>query len=225
MYLIKEMPLDERPREKLLKLGVKHLSNVELLAILLRTGNNKKSVIDIAKDVLYKLESINELKNITINELVKIPGIKIAKASTIIAAIELGRRLEIAKSYKKMVKTSRDVYELMKHLVHEEQENFYCIFLNTRFEVIKKSLIYIGTVNQIPIHPREIFKEAVKANASFIILVHNHPTGNATPSKADKFVTKELMNASNIMNIEIVVHIIIGNNQYYSYVEDEIFVL
>src|SRR5690554_3255153 len=114
---------------------------------------------------------------------------------------------------------------LFRSLVHEEQENFYCIFLNTRFEVIKKSLIYIGTVNQIPIHPREIFKEAVKANASFIILVHNHPTGNATPSKADKFVTKELMNASNIMNIEIVDHIIIGNNQYYSYVEDEIFVL
>lgn len=225
MYLIKEIPLNERPREKLINDGVRSLSNIELLAILLRTGNKNKSVIELSKDVLYKIEQLNELKNITINELLKIPGIKKAKATTILAAIELGRRLEKQKINDNIIKSSEQIYYLMKHLVHEQQENFYCLFLNTKFALIKTSLIYIGTVDKLVIHPREIFKEAVKSNASYIILVHNHPTGNATPSYADKKATVELMRAASIMNIEIVDHIIIGNKQFYSYKEDEVFIL
>lgn len=225
MYLIKEMPLSERPREKLLNHGVEKLSNVELLAILLRTGNKNKSVIDLSKDVLYKIEQISDLKNVSINELLKIPGIKMAKAATIIAAIELGKRLEQKINKDLLITTSEDVYYLMKHLVYEEQEHLYCLYLNAKLGLIKKSLIFIGTVDEVLLHPREIFKDAVKSSASYIILVHNHPTGNANASIADINSTKELMKISKMMDIEIIDHIIIGNREFYSYKEDRVFII
>ena len=225
MYLIKEMPISERPREKLINYGARRLSNVELLAILLRTGNKNKSVIELSKDVVYKLEQISDLKNVTINELLKIPGIKEAKATTIIAAIELGRRLEQTVSNNLFIKNSEDVYHLMKHLICEEQEHFYCLYLNAKLGLIKKSLIYIGTVDEVLLHPREIFKDAVKVSASYIILVHNHPTGHARASIADINSTKDLIKLSEMMDIEIIDHIIIGNKEFYSYKEDRVFIL
>jgi len=225
MYLIKEMPISERPREKLINYGVRRLSNVELLAILLRTGNKNKSVIELSKDVVYKLEQISDLKNVTINELLKIPGIKEAKATTIIAAIELGKRLEKTVRHDLTIKNSEDVYHLMKHLIYEEQEHFYCLYLNSKLGLIKKSLIYIGTVDEVLLHPREIFKDAVKVSASYIILVHNHPTGYARASIADINSTKELIKISEMMDIEIIDHIIIGNKEFYSYKEDRVFIL
>lgn len=225
MYFIKEIPEDERPREKLINEGVDRLSNVELLAVILRTGDKNKSVMELAKDVLYNLEQVSDLKSITINELLCIPGIKTAKATTLLAAIELGKRLERTYKTDLILNNSIDVYNLMKYLAHDTQEQLYCLSLNNKLGLIKKSLIYIGTVDQISIHPREIFKEALKANASYVILVHNHPTGNANPSKADLFTTKELIKASQIMNIEILDHIIIGKNEYYSYKEGEVIIL
>lgn len=219
MYFIKEMPKYERPREKLVKYGASKLSNIELLAILLRTGNKEKSVLELAKDVLYKLDELSDLKNISIRELLKIRGIKIAKASTIIAAIELGRRLDELSVKTNGITTSHDIYLKMKHLKHEQQEHFYVILLNTKLKVINTKLIYKGTVNSMVIHPREIFKEAIKNNASYLIIVHNHPTGDSTPSLEDKTTTKNLEEVSNIVGIEILDHIIIGNNEYYSFNE------
>lgn len=222
MYLIKEMPKKERPREKLINKGASSLTNIELLAILLRTGNKRKSVLELSKDVLYKLEELNDLKEITYKELVKIPGIKLAKASTILAAIELGKRLERVEYSNKVIDSSITVYNMFKHLKHEKQETFYCIYLNTRLAVIKNELIYKGTVDQIIIHPREIFKNAIKNSASYIILVHNHPTGNSSPSNADKKTTMMLKETAEVVGIEILDHIIIGNDEFYSFEEGRV---
>ncbi|OHE35593.1 MAG: hypothetical protein A2013_02995, partial [Tenericutes bacterium GWE2_38_8] len=187
MYLVREMPMTERPRERLIESGASSLSNEELLAILLRTGRKDLSVLELAKNVLYHLESLEDLKRITVLELLQINGIKIAKATTVVAAIELGKRLSnLQKIEKVSVKSAFDVYHLLyQDLTHLEQEHFICLYLNTKSELIKKETIYIGTINQTLIHPREIFKHAIKLSAAAIIFAHNHPSGDSTPSKAD----------------------------------------
>jgi len=218
MYFIKEMNESDRPRERLLKYGVGSLSNIELLALLIRSGTKKTSVIELAKKVLDYIDQIDDLKRITYEELLKIDGIKEAKATSIISAIELGNRLNSIKHGKKQVITThKDVYFLIQNeIAHLEQEHFICIYLNTKSEVIKKETIFIGTINQTLIHPREIFKLAIKLLATSIILVHNHPTGDSNPSKADIIVTNKLIEISLIIGIEIINHIIIGKNEYYS---------
>jgi len=218
MYLVKEMPMTERPRERLIESGASSLSNEELLAILLRTGRKDLSVLELAKNVLYHLESLEDLKRITVLELLQINGIKIAKATTVVAAIELGKRLSnLHKIEKISVKSAFDVYHLLyQDLTHLEQEHFICLYLNTKSELIKKETIYIGTINQTLIHPREIFKHAIKLSAAAIIFAHNHPSGDSTPSKADFQATTSLMGSSAIMGIDVIDHIVIGNHEYYS---------
>ena len=218
MYLVREMPMTERPRERLIESGASSLSNEELLAILLRTGRKDLSVLELAKNVLYHLESLEDLKRITVLELLQINGIKIAKATTVVAAIELGKRLSnLQKIEKVSVKSAFDVYHLLyQDLTHLEQEHFICLYLNTKSELIKKETIYIGTINQTLIHPREIFKHAIKLSAAAIIFAHNHPSGDSTPSKADFQATASLMGSSAIMGIDVIDHIVIGNHEYYS---------
>jgi DNA repair protein RadC len=154
----------------------------------------------------------------TVQELLQIKGIKEAKATTIIAAIELGKRLSELKNEKKTKVTSAlDVYHLLVHDVsHLMQEHFMCLYLNTKAEIIKKETIFIGTINQTLIHPREIFSSAIKISAAAMIFVHNHPTGDSTPSKADLSATNLLMESSKLMGIDLIDHIIIGNHEYYS---------
>lgn len=218
MYLIREMPKEERPRERLIEYGVSALSNEELLAILLRTGRKDLSVLELSKNVLYHLESLEDLKRITYHELLLIKGIKEAKATTIIAAIELGKRLAALHQGKKTKITSPvDVYHLMHHdLSHLDQEHFICLYLNTKSELIKKETIFIGTINQTLIHPREIYRRAIKLSAAAIIFVHNHPSGDSTPSKADYQSTSSLMESSDIIGIDLIDHIVIGNHEFYS---------
>jgi DNA repair protein RadC len=218
MYLIKEMPKEERPRERLIHYGVKSLSNEELIAILLRTGRKDLSVVELSKHVLYHLESLSDLKRMTVQELLQINGIKEAKATTLIAAIELGKRLsELKNTDKVKIASALDVYHLFHHdLSHLLQEHFICIYLNTKAEIIKKETIFIGTINQTIIHPREIFKDAVKLSAAAILFVHNHPTGDSTPSKADLAATDLLSESANLMGIDLIDHIIIGSHEYYS---------
>ncbi|OHE30425.1 MAG: hypothetical protein A2084_02580, partial [Tenericutes bacterium GWC2_39_45] len=186
--------------------------------ILLRTGRKDLSVLELAKNVLYHLESLEDLKRITVLELLQINGIKIAKATTVVAAIELGKRLSnLQKIEKVSVKSAFDVYHLLyQDLTHLEQEHFICLYLNTKSELIKKETIYIGTINQTLIHPREIFKHAIKLSAAAIIFAHNHPSGDSTPSKADFQATASLMGSSAIMGIDVIDHIVIGNHEYYS---------
>lgn len=218
------MPVSSRPRERLLDSGVEALSDIELLAILLRTGNKDQSVISLAKDVLFHLESLKSLTDISIEELCQIKGIKTAKAAVLIAAIELGKRLYM-KTDKQRIKISNttDVYYLMRHISVLTQEHFYAIYLNTQNEVIKTELIYKGTVNNVYIHPREIFSNAVKLLARSIIFVHNHPSGNSRPSSADIEATRRLMKAANVIDIEVLDHVIIGDNEYFSIVENKIY--
>jgi DNA repair protein RadC len=218
MYLIREMPKEERPRERMIESGASSLSNEELLAILLRTGRKDLSVLELAKNVLYHLESLEDLKRITVFELLQINGIKEAKATTIIAAIELGKRLSnLHRSKKTSVKSGYDVYHLLSaDLTHLEQEHFICLYLNTKSELIKKETIFIGTINQTLIHPREIYKNAIKLSASAIIFVHNHPSGDSNPSKADFQATASLMESGAIMGIDVIDHIVIGNHEFYS---------
>ncbi|MBU1141569.1 MAG: DNA repair protein RadC [Firmicutes bacterium] len=223
MYLVKEMPKEERPRERLVEYGASALSNEELLAILLRTGRKDLSVIELSKNVLYHLESLEDLKRISVHELLQIKGIKIAKATTIIAAIELGKRLSsIKKVHNVKIKSPCDVYYLMHaDLSHLEQEHFICLYLNTKSELIKKETIFIGTINQTLIHPREIYKHAIKLSAAAIIFVHNHPSGDSTPSKADFQATNALMETSTIMGIDLIDHIVIGHHEFYSLKEQK----
>ena len=218
MYFIKEMPKEERPRERLLNSGPQALSNDELLAILLRTGDEHLSVVDLAKKVLYHLSSLDDLKRMSVFELMTIPGIKEAKACTVIAAIELGRRLaETKKTERIVIRSSFDVYHHLHHkLSHLMQEHFITLYFNTKSELITEETIFIGTINQTLIHPREIFKTAVKLSASSVIFVHNHPTGDSMPSKADILATDQLIQASELMGIDLVDHIVIGKNEFYS---------
>lgn len=223
MYLIKEMPKEERPRERLKYYGIDALSNWELIALLLRTGKKDMSVIELSKNVLYHLESLEDLKRITLEELLLIPGIKDAKATTLIAAIELGKRLQDIKPKEKIsINTALDVYHLLSTSLRDlEQEHFISIYLNTKSEMIKKEIIFKGTINQTLIHPREILRNAIKLSASHILFVHNHPTGDSTPSKADLVSTKQLKEASTLVGIHVVDHIIIGKNEFYSIMENK----
>lgn len=223
MYLIKEMLESERPRERLRSEGVFALSNVELIAILLRTGMKDLSVIELSKNVLYHLENLEDLRRMTIEELIQIPGIKAAKAATLIAAIELGKRLSyLPKTSQYRLISPHDVYHLMHpELSYLEQEHFVCIYLNTKSEMLKKETVFKGTVNQTLIHPREIFRQAIRLSASAIIFVHNHPTGDSTPSKADIKATETLIESSRVIGIELMDHIIIGHHEFYSLKEQK----
>ncbi len=217
-YFIKEIPNEERPRERLVKHGPKSLRTSELLAILLETGTKKESVLDLSKRLLYEINNTSSLATITYHELIKIHGIKMAKACKIIAAIELGKRLN-SNNYEKpsKIKTAFDVYELLVDEVKGLlQESFFVIYLNTQAEVITIENIFKGTLNQLLIHPREIFKRAYQLSSNALILIHNHPSGNSTPSQQDLIITQNIIDVGEVLQIDVVDHIIIGDNEFYS---------
>lgn len=218
--LIKDIPLDERPRERLINKGVKYLSNEELLAILLKTGTKDYSVKDLANNILKQLDNINNLKAINMESLIKIKGIGKAKACEILAAVELGKRLnkKIDNLNQIKVYSSDSIYEYFKYKLSEElQEHFYCVYLDTKNKIIKDKLLFIGTINESLVHPREIFKEAYLLSASSVICVHNHPSGNVNPSNNDIIITKQLIEVGKILGIKVLDHIIIGKDSYYSF--------
>jgi len=217
---IKDKPLNERPREKLLEVGKENLTNSELLSIIIKTGLKGENVENISLKLLNKY-NIAELKDISLEELISIKGIGKVKAIELIASIELGKRIYL-KENKKLNKlsTPKDIYEYVKYLfVDKKQEYFYCLYFNNKQELINKKLLFIGTINQSITHPREIFKEAYKLSASTIICIHNHPSNDTTPSKEDIRFTKSLVEIGKMQGIPIIDHIIIGNNNYYSFLE------
>jgi len=216
---IKEMPESERPREKLLTYGVNTLSNTELLAILLSTGTREISALDLARNVLCSTkEGLRFLTDCTIEELSQIKGIGLAKSSQIIAAVELGKRIALttkANNYK--IRTPDDVsHLLMEEMRYLKKEFFNIILLNTKNEVIAVENISIGSLNASIVHPREVFVRAIKRNSSSIILVHNHPSGDPHPSNEDISITNRLVEAGKLIGIEVLDHIIIGDNIYIS---------
>jgi len=217
---IKDKPLNERPREKLLEVGKENLTNSELLSIIIKTGLKGENVENIAIKLLNKY-NLYELKDISLEELISIKGIGKIKAIELLSCIELGKRIYL-KDNKKLTKlsTPKDIFYYVKYLfIDKNQEYFYCLYFNNKQELINKKLLFIGTINQSITHPREIFKEAYKLSASTIICIHNHPSNDTNPSKADIEFTKNLVKIGKIQGIPIIDHIIVGNDNYYSFLE------
>lgn len=216
---IKDIPVSERPRERLIEYGSNSLSNEELLAIILKQGTKNKSAKELGLDLLNNINDISELENITLEKLTKIKGIGQAQALTLLATIELGKRIFLKNKYSKkyILNNAKDIYDYMKYLMNnKKQEYFYCLYVNNKKELIERKLLFMGTVNRSTVHPREVFKNAYLCSASGIICVHNHPTGDINPSNEDIFFTKSLVSIGNMNGIPVLDHVIIGNDNYYS---------
>lgn len=223
-YIMKEMTEMEKPREKLYNLGPSSLTDYELLAILLRTGTKNKSVIDVSIDIINQLNTINDLQNITIEELMKYEGIGKIKAIEFIAMIELSKRIQNYQKNKKHIRGVKDSYNYLKgKIAHLEQEHFIAIFLSPNNEIIADKIISIGTTTSTIANPRDVIKWALKYSAFAIIISHNHPSGNVTPSQQDIDFTINLEKACKIVDIILVDHIIIGKNTYFSFKDKSIF--
>ena len=210
---IKSIPINDRPRERLLEKGSSSLSDAELLVIILGSGNKNKDVKEITESLLSTIKNISELKNLNYQELIKIEGIGKAKACILLSLIELAKRMNqsINTINNKIFNRPDIIFEYFKNkLSDENQENFYCVYLDSKKKIINSKLLFKGTVDRSLVHPREIFKEAYLLSASSIICIHNHPSGNINPSKEDIFLTKMLKEIGNLMGIEISDNIIIG---------------
>lgn len=220
---IKDMCLLDRPRERLIKYGSNNLSDSELLAILIGSGNNKYSSKDLATIILNKCGGITKLSKLTYSDLIKISGIKNSKACIILATIEIIKRSyqNIKDLNRVKINNSKLVFDYFKDVLKDEtQECFYCLYLDNSKKVINDKLLFKGTLNYSLVHPREIFKEAYMLSASAIICVHNHPSGNINPSKQDIEITNNLVSIGEIHGIKVLDHVIIGAYNYYSFLEN-----
>jgi len=217
---IKAWPVEDRPREKLWKYGEQHLSNSELLAILLRTGSRGISAIDLSRNVLDKFGSFRNMSHTDVRYWKGLKGLGMAKIAQLKAAIEIGRRFreEESKETRPQIKSAKDIIDiLMPRMRDLKTEVFKAVFLNNQNRIITTEQITEGTVNQA--HPiiREIYQKALQHFAVSIICVHNHPSGGVIPSTEDKLFTKDLYNAGKLLSIKVLDHVIIGDNEYYSF--------
>lgn len=222
-YKIKDLPLDERPREKLKNKGAESLSNEELIAIILRCGNKEESVKDLAIRLVKTLATFHDFNSITYQDLTKIKGIKEAKAISILASIELGRRLVNSQpTAKTKITTAEEIFLMFKpKIMNLKQEKLFAIFLNTKNEIITYETIFIGTQNKSITHPREIFNSAIKNSAVKLILIHNHPTGDVTPSKEDIAFTENIVKIGKMIQIPLIDHIIISETHFFSFFDHD----
>ena len=214
---IHDMQKEERPRERLIKSGATALSDSELLAIILRTGSRQENVITLCQRLL-KEYNLKQLSQINLNQLMKIHGIKESKASQIAACFEIARRLESFNgSEKPKINSPEDVYRLIYPRMREQKkEMFIELCLDTKNQVIKEETISIGSLNANIVHPREVFKMALAESAAHIIVAHNHPSGDPTPSREDIEITKKLVETGSIMGITVLDHVIIGDGRHFS---------
>ena len=213
---------EDRPREKLLLKGKSALSDAELIAILIGSGTVKLSAVDVAKGIMNAASnSINELAKLSIKDLIKNKGVGEAKAITIIAALELGRRrMDIIPDKRRKITGSQDVYaEMRPHLLDLRHEEFWIILLNRANEVIRPLQISVGGVTGTVADTKMIFKMAIENLASSLILVHNHPSGQLIPSKADRDLTRNIVEAGHILDIPVLDHMIFTDNGFYSFVD------
>ena len=217
--LIRDISKEERPRERLLKYGVSYLSNEELLSVILRCGTKNKSVKELSTDILREFNGINNLKDATISKLSTINGMGISKSMIILAMIELNKRINYSISEKNIkLNNPESIYEYTKYLFNDKnQELFFCLYFNNKQQLVGKELLFVGTVNRSITHPREIFKYAYLYSATSVICLHNHPSGDTTPSKEDIEFTNAIVEIGLIQKIPIIDHIIVSNNNYYSF--------
>lgn len=229
-FTIKDLPIEDRPQEKLLKLGPDSLSNAELLALIIRTGTKNKTSVELSQDILnsflpeYKEEGLSVLKKKNLNDFTKINGIGNSKAAMLMAAVTLAKRINNSNVF---VKTKIVSPKIMYDVVRDEMSNlaveeFRIVILDTKKQIITIQTISRGSLNATIVHPREVFKSAIDFRAHSIILLHNHPSGDPTASREDIELTNRLVQASKIIGIDVVDHIIIGNNSYFSFLERDL---
>jgi len=216
----KELPDEDKPRERLVLYGTEKLSNEELLMILLKSGTKKYSVKELAIKILAVSGGLSNLKNITYQKLMNIEGIGKVKAIEIEAVVELARRIYAEKSIKDVI-TCTDpetiIYYFNSLFKDKKQEEFYVIYLDNKKNYLDKKKLFVGSINASIVHPREIFKYAYLLSASFIICIHNHPSGDSSPSREDIEFTDKLYKICTLHGIYLVDHIIIGDDNYYSF--------
>lgn len=223
MINFKNIPESDKPRERLYQYGSENLSDEELISIILKTGTKGMSVKEVSLKLLENVGDIKKLKDIGINTLMGINGIGKVKAIEIKAAIELGRRIYIENNKLGgiILNNSLKIYEYFKDLVGDKkQEYFYTVYVDTKGRYIDKKCLFVGTINNSIVHPREIFKEAYLLSANGIICIHNHPSGDPTPSKEDVMITRKINEIGMIHGIKLIDHIIVGMDSYYSFYED-----
>ena len=221
---IKQIPIEMRPRERLIKLGAKYLSDDELLSIVLKTGTKGVSVKDLSNNILSLCNGISNLKELSYHDFLKLNGIGSVKACELSALIELSKRMNKQNLNLKKIKFDNPevVYDFYKDDLKDElQEHFNCLYLDNKKHLIKDLNIFIGTINHSLVHPREVFKNAFILSATSIICVHNHPSGDVTPSRLDKEITIRLKEIGNIIGIPLDDHVIIGKDKYYSFYEND----
>ncbi|MFT9849866.1 RadC family protein [Aneurinibacillus sp. REN35] len=215
---LREIPESDRPRERMMQAGPGALSNAELLAILLRTGSAEESVMSLSCRVLNQVGGLRGLKSASFEELTSLKGIGPAKALLLMAVLELGKRMGSAHfSDRITIRSPKDAADvMMEEMRYHTQEHFVCLYLNTKNHIIGRETIFIGSLNSSIVHPREVYKEAIRRSSASVICLHNHPSGDASPSREDIDVTRRLQEAGRILGIELLDHIIIGDGQFYS---------
>jgi DNA repair protein RadC len=215
---IKNLPVAERPRERLIHYGPDKLSVVELMAIILRTGARRRSVLALAEELIITFQDLRGLAKASWEELAQIPGVGPAKAIQLKAAFELGRRvLTGTPASLPVIRKPQDVFELLRAGFQDlDREYFKVVHLNIKNQVLKIETTAIGLLSSAPVHPREVFKVAVKTNSASLILAHNHPSGDPRPSRDDLALTGRLREAGDIIGIAIVDHVIFGDNCFLS---------
>jgi DNA repair protein RadC len=218
---IRELPACERPREKLATWGAASLRDHELLAILLRTGTRQRSALQLAQELLQRFNGLRGVLNATVHELASIKGMGLAKATQLAAAMELGRRVAISTFQERpQIRSPEDVYNLLyANLLFEKREHFIAVLLDIKNRVLRTETISIGTLDSSLVHPREVYRAAIREGAACWIAAHNHPSGDPTPSPEDIAITKRLRDAGALLGIELLDHVIIGDGRYTSFRE------
>lgn len=222
---LKKLPEEVLPRERLVERGISSLSNVELLAVILGTGRVGETVLDLGQRILRDFESWGALSETSLEELLTIDGVGLAKAAKILASVELGKRLAVLTPAKRpVVSTPSDVARLLMLKMRDlDREYFKALVLNIKNEVLKIVDVSVGSLNSSVVHPRELYKAAIRASGARLIIVHNHPSGDPTPSEEDIRLTRRLAEAGNILGIELLDHVILGDGRFLSLKEEGLF--
>ena len=217
---IKDISSENRPRERFQKYGASALSDADLLAIILQTGTKKENVIDMSNRLISKY-GIDKLSVLSLKELQEIKGIGPAKAMKIKASFEFNKRQSVSKKENRPIKSAKDVFEYLRpKLMDLDKEHFVILHLDSKNKIVKNETISVGILNASIIHPREVFKSAIKESANSIILAHNHPSGDPTPSEEDREITQKLMDAGVLLDIKVLDHVIVGDGKWWSWKEE-----
>ncbi|HEU5139729.1 MAG TPA: DNA repair protein RadC [Bacillales bacterium] len=216
--MIRDVPEDERPRERVLKQGARVLSNQDLIAVVLRSGTKQESVLQLSGRLLHHFQGLRLLNDASVEELTNIKGIGPTKAVQILASIELGKRVSQMQSAERMAVHSPETGAklVMDEMRFLSQEHFVCLYLNTKNEVLHRQTVFIGSLNASIVHPREVFKEAFRRSAASVICFHNHPSGDPSPSREDVEITQRLVECGKMLGIEVLDHIVIGDQKFIS---------